>query len=94
MTVKAVVVGVLGTVLKVLDKRLEKLEIIGRIQTIQTTALLRSLEELEMVTKELERRLELLEIEGKIEITALLRSARTLRTFLETLGDLLLLRVQ
>ena len=36
-----IVVGALGTVHKDLEKRLEKLEIRGRIETIQTTALLR-----------------------------------------------------
>ena len=37
-----IVVGALGAVLKGLEKRLEKLEIRGRIKTIQTKALLRS----------------------------------------------------
>ena len=37
-----IVVGTLGTVSKSLEDRLEELEISGRIETIQTTALLRS----------------------------------------------------
>ena len=42
VTVIPVVVGVLGTVPKDLERRIEELEIRGRIDTIQTTALLRS----------------------------------------------------
>ena len=41
MTVIPIVFGVIGTVLKVLEKRLGELEII-RIESIQTTALLES----------------------------------------------------
>ena len=41
-TVIPVVIGVLVTIPKNLEKILEKLEIRGRIETIQTTALLRS----------------------------------------------------
>ena len=41
VTVIPVVVGALGTVLKSLERGLEVLEIRGRIETIQTTALLR-----------------------------------------------------
>ena len=37
-----IVVGALGTIPKSLEKRLEDLEIRGRIETIQTTALLQS----------------------------------------------------
>ena len=37
-----IVVGALGTIPKCLEKRLEKLEIRERIETIQTTALLQS----------------------------------------------------
>ena len=37
-----IVVGALGTALKHLEKSLKELEIRGRIETIQTTALLRS----------------------------------------------------
>ena len=36
------VIGALGTVLKGLEKRLDELEIRGRIETIQTTELLKS----------------------------------------------------
>ena len=39
VTVIPIVVGALGTVLKGLAKRLEKLEISRRIETIKTTAL-------------------------------------------------------
>ena len=42
MTVTLIVAGALGTVFKDLQKRLEKLETRGRIETIQTTALLKS----------------------------------------------------
>ena len=41
VTLIAIVVGALGTVLKGLEKRLEELEISGRIETIQTTALIK-----------------------------------------------------
>ena len=37
-----VIVGALGTVLKTQKKKFDKLEIRGRIETIQTTALLKS----------------------------------------------------
>ena len=37
-----IVIGALGTVTKRLIKGLEDLEIIGRVETIQTTAILRS----------------------------------------------------
>ena len=42
MTVIPVVVGALGTIPKGLVKRLENLEIRGKVETIQVTALLRS----------------------------------------------------
>ena len=42
VTVVPIVIGELGTVIKGLEMKLEKLEIRGRIVTIQTTALLRS----------------------------------------------------
>ncbi len=38
-----IVIGALGTVTKGLVQRLEELEIRGRVETIQTTALLRSI---------------------------------------------------
>ena len=57
-----IVVGAFGTVTKGLLKALEDLEDGGRVETIQTTALL--------------------------------RTARILRRVLETLGDLLSLRLQ
>ena len=41
MTIISIVVGALGTVPRGLEKRLEKLEIRGRIETLQTTVLLR-----------------------------------------------------
>ena len=42
MTVIPIVVGMLGRVPKILGKRLEEMEIKGSIETIQTTALLKS----------------------------------------------------
>ena len=42
LTEISVVIGLLGTVLKILVKGLEEMEIGGLIKTIQTTALLRS----------------------------------------------------
>ena len=57
-----IVINAFGTVTEVLIKGLEDLEIRGRVETIQTTALL--------------------------------RSARILRRVLETLGDLLSLKLQ
>ena len=42
MTMILIVFDVLGMVPKGLEKRLEELEIRGRIETIQTTAVLRS----------------------------------------------------
>ena len=42
VTVIPIVVGAYGTVPKGLNKRLKKLEISGRIETIHTTAFLRS----------------------------------------------------
>ena len=42
MTFIPIIIGVLGTVIKGLIKELEDLEIKGRGETIQTTALLRS----------------------------------------------------
>ena len=42
VTVIPIVIGALGTVLKGFERALEELEIGGRIETIQTTALLRS----------------------------------------------------
>ena len=42
VTVKPIVIGVLGTVTKTLVQRLRDLEIRGRVETIQTTALLSS----------------------------------------------------
>ena len=42
MTVILIVIGALGTVTKVLLQGLEDLEIRGQVETIQTTALLRS----------------------------------------------------
>ena len=41
MMVKPIMVGALGTIPKLLMKRLEDLEIRGQVQTIATTALLR-----------------------------------------------------
>ena len=42
VTVRPIVIGALGTVLKGLKKELEELEIGGRAEPIQTTALFRS----------------------------------------------------
>ena len=42
VTVIPIIIGALGTVPKCLVRRLEELEIGGRIETIQTTTLLRS----------------------------------------------------
>ena len=42
LTVIPIVIGALGTVTKLLVRALEDLEITGRVETIQTTALLRS----------------------------------------------------
>ena len=42
ITVIPVVIGTLGTIPKGLEKGLEALEIVGRIETIRTTALLKS----------------------------------------------------
>ena len=42
VTVTPIVIGILGTVTKGLEQGLEDLEIRGRVETIQTTALLRS----------------------------------------------------
>ena len=61
VTIVPTVIGVLGTITKGLLKGLEVLEVGGRVETIQTTALL--------------------------------RTARILRRFLETWGDLLSLRL-
>ena len=41
MTIVPIVIGALGTVTKWLSKGLEDLEVGGRVETIQTTALLR-----------------------------------------------------
>ena len=49
MTVIPIVVGVLGTVPKGLDKKLEELEIRGRIEIAQTTEVLRSIKILRRV---------------------------------------------
>ena len=62
VTIVPFVIGVLGTVTKGLIKGLEDLGVGGRVETIQTTALL--------------------------------RTARILRRVLETLGDLLSLKLQ
>ena len=62
VTIIPIVIGAFGTVTKGLLKWLEDLEVGGRVETIQTTALL--------------------------------RTARILRRVLETLGDLLSLRLQ
>ena len=62
VTIIPIVIGAFGTVTKGLLKGLEELEVGGRVDTIQTTALL--------------------------------RTARILRRFLETWGDLLSLRLQ
>ena len=62
VTIVPDVIGALGTVTKGLLKGLEDLEVGGRVETIQTTALL--------------------------------RTARILRRFLETWGDLLSLKLQ
>ena len=62
VTILPIVIGALGTVTKGLLKDLEDFEIGGRVETIQTTALL--------------------------------RTARILRRVLETLGDLLSLKLQ
>ena len=42
VTIKPIVIGVFGTVTKGLIKELEDLEIRGRVETIQTTTLLRT----------------------------------------------------
>ena len=42
VTVIPIVIGALGTITKVLVQGLEDLKIIGRVETIQTTALLKS----------------------------------------------------
>ena len=42
VTIIPIVIGALSTVTKGLEKRLEDLEITGRVETIQTTAFLRS----------------------------------------------------
>ena len=42
LTVMPIIIGVLGTIPKCLIKRLEYLEIRGKVEIIQTTALLRS----------------------------------------------------
>ena len=42
MTIIPIVIGACGTVTKELFKRLEDLEVGGRVKTIQTTALLRT----------------------------------------------------
>ena len=62
VTFVPIVIGALGTITKGLLKGLEDLEIGGRVETIQTKALL--------------------------------RTARIIRRFLETWGDLLLLKLQ
>ena len=62
VTIIPIVIGAFGTVTKGLQKGLEQLEVGGRVETIQTTALL--------------------------------RTVRILRTFLETWGDLLSLKLQ
>ena len=62
VTIVPIVIGALGTITKGLLKGLEDLEVSGRVETIQTTALL--------------------------------RTARILRWVLETLGDVLLFRLQ
>ena len=62
MTIILVVIGALGTVTKGLVQELEDLKIMGQVETVQTTALL--------------------------------RSARILRRVLETLRDLLSLKLQ
>ena len=62
VTIVSIVFGALGTITKGLLKGLEDLEVGGRVETIQTTVLL--------------------------------RTARILRWFLETWGDLLSLRLQ
>ena len=62
VTIILIVIGTLCTVTKVLVQGLDDLEIIGRVETVQTTALL--------------------------------RSARILRTVLETWRDLLSLKLQ
>ena len=62
VTIVPIVIGALGTITKGLLKGLEDLEIGGRVETIQTTALL--------------------------------RTARILRRFVKTWGDLLSLKPQ
>ena len=42
VTITPIVIGAFGTVIKGLLKRLEDIEIRGRVKTIQTTALLRT----------------------------------------------------
>ena len=54
-TVISVLVGTLGTVPEGLGKRLRKLEIRGRIETIQTMALLRSARILKKIPGDLRR---------------------------------------
>ena len=62
MRILPIVIGALGTVIKGLVQGREELEITGRIETVQTTALM--------------------------------RSARILRRFLDIWGDLLLFKLQ
>ena len=42
VTIVPIVIGALGTITKGLLKDLEDLEVVGRVETIQTTALLRT----------------------------------------------------
>ena len=42
VTIVAIVIGALGTITKGLSKGLEDLKVSGRVETIQTTALLRT----------------------------------------------------
>ena len=64
MTVIPVVFSALGTVSKCLEEKLEQLKIRGRIDTIQTTALLKQTRILRRI---LEKRLGKLEIKGRID---------------------------
>ena len=102
------VIGALGTVTKGLIKGLEDMNISGRVETIQTTALLKTARILRGVLetcchlssceKPLMWKTKLVnnnnDNNNNIQTTALLRTARILRRVLETWGDLLSLKLQ
>ena len=83
VTIMPAVIGAFGTITKGLLKGLENLEVGGRMETIQTTALLRTARK---IPKRVVKRPEDMEIRGQVETTettALLRLARILRRVLE-----------